>query len=138
MLKLISETTGLTCVSLIAGAPPDTPKGAYKISTVNYGQTIGTKPRDFASFDKEAFSAKVLNQFARFLQETKGKAHMSEISPCADRHIVWDAAATVAEGHQLIPGPSEPATVATNVEAEVALDVTKTAATTKQSRKRPR
>jgi hypothetical protein len=71
LLKLISDYTGLSCVSLIAGAPPAEGARNYTIATVHYGVTRGPVPRDFAGFDPGAFSKDVLGTFAKFLANTQ-------------------------------------------------------------------
>lgn len=70
-MKLIGSYTGLTCVTLLAGSPPEVAGDKYKLFSVNYGETIGPKREDFANFDKPGFRM-VLNQFAKFMKETKG------------------------------------------------------------------
>lgn len=83
MLQLISEHTGLQCVTLIAGSAPTSETGGYSISVVNYGKTKEAYPRQFSAFDPEGFSNNFVRQFTKFLNKTSGE-RFGRILACQD------------------------------------------------------
>lgn len=78
MLKLISEYTGLTTVSLIAGTP-NTEDNEYVIGIINYGTSSGTVQLTFIDWDREGFDKNVVSQFTHFLNATRSMCSLSSV-----------------------------------------------------------
>ena len=74
MLELISAHTGLTALTLLAGAPV-ADGNRYVVGVVNYGKSSETVPRNFSAWDSEGFQ-NVVGQFTRFLNATRGEERL--------------------------------------------------------------
>ena len=70
MLSLLSEHTGLRCITLIAGAAtPDDPSSRATWLAVHHGQTKDVIPKNFAAYDEDAFKEKFVATFLDYVQE---------------------------------------------------------------------
>lgn len=79
LLKLIGAYTGLTAITLLAGAPVGNGE-EYVIGAVNYGKSNDAAPRPFNEWDPEGFDKNVIEQFTRFLNATRGDRSCIPIS----------------------------------------------------------
>lgn len=73
LLEMISKETGLGHLTLLCGSAPTNLHEDYVVTAVHYGTTKGPVPRNFYTYDEEAFRVHVLPQFCRYLSATTGE-----------------------------------------------------------------
>lgn len=73
LLKLISEYTGFTCVTLLAGSAPAEGESRFSMAAVHHGRTNETIPRNFYEWNTENFRNNVLTTFGTFIRAVHGE-----------------------------------------------------------------
>lgn len=73
LLELVAEWTGLKYVTLIAGSLPEPGETKCCVACIHFGEMKDKVPKNFAEWDPDSFSKKVLSHFGRFLEYVRGK-----------------------------------------------------------------
>ena len=81
MLKLISEYTGFTCVSLVGARPQNDGQGVI-FGAVHHGETEETIRKNFASFDPPVFEqwSAMFCEFVQAVAKSQGKSQVHVIT----------------------------------------------------------
>lgn len=79
-MKCMVHYLGMPCVSLIAGAAPETRDGDYRFMGVHIGESLGPAATNFSEFDSTGYTQNVIGQFMKFVQSTSGEHGIFHIS----------------------------------------------------------
>lgn len=103
-LKVLARKTGLPCMTLLAGRPPETREGGYLTSSVHIGESLGSK-LNFSHWDPKGYSDNVLGQFSLFLQSTSGELPAVGVDTALTRTI---EVTRVTRESERMPRPNGP------------------------------
>lgn len=69
-LQALAHQTGMRCMTLLAGEPPETEGGEYRYMAVHVGESADPVPQNLSTYDPMGYTENIIAQFIKFVQST--------------------------------------------------------------------